>query len=468
MLFKYTAQDKSGKEVNGTIEAESKLKAADKLFNENQLSVISIDKVNEKEESAKTAEKKPVETKKEKSPAEKGKKPGIHIGKSKIQDLVNKVRPEGKKIKSIADAFNAANEWLIMQSKIKAKDKSILFRLLAVMINAGMPILKSLKIMSKQSKNPRMQSIIKDVAESVERGSKFSDALASHEDIFTEAEVGIIAAGEASGQLNKTLSNLAEETEKGAKLKSKVKSAMIYPIAVITILIGAIILVMVKVVPNLQELFTSSGVELPLSTRVLIGGSDFFNASWLIVPNWMLFILVVIGIIFLIKSWRKTKHGAFIWDKLMLKMPIFGVLNTKVALGAFARQLSLLSGSGVSIIRSLEITAHAVGNEVYKKRLLEVREDVEKGISIHKAIEDDPLFPGMVASMIAVGEQTAQLGTVSGKIADFYDDEVATFVKNLSTIMEPAIIVFIGAMVAGLVAAIMQPIMEISDIASKI
>jgi type IV pilus assembly protein PilC len=241
---------------------------------------------------------------------------------------------------------------------------------------------------------------------------------------------------------------------------------MIYPAVVITILIGAVFLVMTMVIPKLGELFAGAGAELPLSTQILVNTSNWFIGNTLIMPNWLWLIFTIVGGVIFISWWKKTPTGKVRWDQFILNLPIFGMLNRKAALASFSRQLALLSDSGVSIVRSLEITANAVGNEVYRLRLLEVKADVERGISIHKSIAGDKLFPDLVVSMIAVGEQTAQLGAVTQKIAVFYDEEVETYVKNLSTIMEPVIIVVIGVMVGGLVAAIMQPIMDLTDVAA--
>ncbi|MCF7846084.1 MAG: type II secretion system F family protein [Candidatus Peribacteraceae bacterium] len=438
MKFNYTARDSKGKEVTGTITAASKLEAADQLFNEKQLNVVTL-------EQAEAKEQKKAPTKKSSDSGE----PTIEAAEPK-KDLIAKI-----------------NDYLAIHTKVKPKDKAVTFRLLAVMINAGLSIVKALKVLAKQSENPKLRIILGDVAKKVEGGSSFSDALKEYSEIFVESETGMIAAGEASGQLNKTLVSLASETEKSASLSKKIKSAMIYPIVVFTVLIGAIFLIMTMVIPKLGELFEGAGTELPLATRILVGTSNWFTASTFIVPNWLLLILTMVGAVAAVSYWKKTPAGKIGWDRLMLKLPIFGQLNQKAALASFARQLALLSDSGVAIIRALEITANAVGNEVYRLRLLETKDDVEQGVTIHKNIANDPLFPDLVVSMIAVGEQTAQLGAVSHKIAEFYDEEVDSFVKNLSTIMEPLIIVVIGTLVGGLVAAIMQPIMDMTDIAAK-
>lgn len=438
MQFNYTARDKKGKEITGTITATSKLEAADRLFNEKQLNVVSLEQSDDHKE------------KRTKTTAKKG-----NSGESKT------ITTEVKK-----GIFDSINNYFVYHTKIKPKDKAVAFRLLAVMINAGLSIVKALKILAKQSENPKLRLVLDDIAKKVEGGISFSDALAEYSEIFIEAEIGMIAAGEVSGQLNKTLVNLATETEKSASLSKKIKSAMVYPAVVLTVLVGAIFLMMTMVIPKLGELFEGAGAELPLATQILMNTSNWFTSATLGIPNWLLLIVTMIIIVVSVGYWKKTPSGKIMWDQLMLKLPIFGTLNKKAALASFARQLALLSDSGVAIIRAIEITANAVGNEIYRIRLLETKEAVEKGVSIHKNIADDPLFPDLVVSMIAVGEQTAQLGAVTHKIAEFYDEEVETFVKNLSTIMEPLIIVVIGTLVAGLVAAIMQPIMDMTDIAA--
>ncbi len=443
MQFNYTARDKKGKEITGTISSVSKLDAADKLFNEQHLNVVSLEQTDGKQKAV--------------TPRQG----------SSVVEKNNDEKVFTTRLQSAKGIINSINEYLAVHTKVKPKDKAVVFRLLAVMINAGLSIVKALKILGKQSENPKLKLVLDDVAQKVEMGSRFSDALADYSEIFVEAEIGMIAAGEASGQLNKTLVNLAAETEKSAGILKKIHSAMIYPLVVLTVLLGAIFLVMTMVIPKLGELFEGAGAELPTSTKILVNASNWFIGYTFILPNWLMLIFMMVGIVAFVNYWKKTTTGKVNWDWLMLHLPIFGQLNQKAALASFARQLALLSSSGVAIIRTLEITANAVGNEVYRLRLLEVKADVEKGIPIHKSINNDPLFPDLVVSMIAVGEQTAQLGSVTEKVATFYDEEVEIFVKNLSTIMEPVIIVVIGTLVAGLVAAIMQPIMDISDIAAK-
>jgi type II secretory pathway component PulF len=264
MKFTYTARDKNGQESTGTIIAANKLEAADQLFNKKQLNVVNLEQVDRK---------------KEKSSNEKG------------DSNLNTHQPK-------KDLITNINDHLAIYTKVKPKDKAVMFRLLAVMINAGLSIVKALKILANQSENAKLRIVLRDVSVKVETGTRFSDALSEHSEVFIESEIGMIAAGEASGQLNKTLVSLATETEKSASLRKKIKSAMIYPIVVLIVMLLATILIMTMVIPKLAELFASAGTELPLSTRILVNTSNWFIAKTFILPNWLLFIAFVIGGIF--------------------------------------------------------------------------------------------------------------------------------------------------------------------------
>ena len=470
MQFSFLAKDAAGADVRGTIEATSKLEAADKLFNEQKLNVVSIDEVGTSADVSIDNLATEAEEKQLNKPLtlDENEATKLHIGEA--QSYVSAEAQANKKfqIKDVQSIGNAINDVLIEYSSVSIKDKVIFFRLLSVMINAGLPIVKALRMLSAQLQNQKFKRILSEIADAVEGGSGFARVLADYDDTFNEAERGVIAAGEASGQLNKSLSDLATSTEKNASLAGKIRSAMIYPIIILVIIVLVTIVVMTMVIPKLSELFTGAGVQLPTSTRILMTTSDWFVGSTLFVPNWLLFLLLIIGAIAGVNAWKKTKSGHLMWDSLMLRLPIVGGLSQKIALANFAHQLSTLTSSGISIIRAIEITANAVGNEVYKQVLLDVKADVESGVPINESISrEEKLFPPLVVSMVAVGEQTAQLATVGSKIADFYDEEINTFVKNLSTIMEPVIIVIVGGLVGLLVAAIMQPIMQIADVATQ-
>lgn len=465
MQFTYTAKDVSGCETSGSIEAESKLEAADKLFNDAHLTVTSLTRPDETSATPAPIAKPSVAP--TMTMADNATR--VHIGSAeRIVKPATPARDTTKDIRSFGDILTQINELTITITSVTTKDKVIFFRLLASMINAGMPIVKSLRNLVEHTQNLRFKRVVASVAEMVERGSSFSKALGEYADVFTDGEIGIIATGETSGQLNAALTELAVQTEKHATLVGKIRSALIYPAVVMMILIGAATLVMVKVIPSMSELFASTGSELPTLTRTLIAISDWFVDSTLGLPHWLLVIAVFPATIAIISAMRRTPEGQMFWDRVFLRTPIVGDLIKKVTLATFARQLSMLTGAGVSILRTLDISARALGNAVYKQRILDVREAVERGVPIHKAIEGDTeLFPSVVVSMIAVGEETAHLGETTKKIAEYYDEEVDRFVGNLSTIIEPIVIVLVGVLVGVLVAAIMQPIMSIADIASQ-
>lgn len=448
MQFDYTAKTADGKTVTGRIDAPSKLAAADKLYAEQQLTVMELVGTDAESRNAATGKVAFGSETASMAPAAAG--PGF--------------------VERLGSFFANLNEIIIDMSGVPSKEKVIFFRLLAVMINAGLPIVKALGLMAEQTKQPRLKKILANVKSDIESGRSLSDALGEYNDVFTDAELGVISSGEASGQLNRALLDLATTSEKSESLKGKIKSALMYPVIILVIVVGVTVVVMTMVVPKLADLFTSAGANLPASTRTLMAMSDWFMSSTMGIPNWLFFFLIIGAIVAGISAFKKSENGKFVWDQLMLRAPIFGTLIQKVALAALSRQLSTLTASGLSIIKALEITANAVGNEVYRRSLLAIRADVESGVSINQAIRQqgaEHLYPPLIVSMITIGEQTAQLSTVMQKVADFYDEEVDTFVKNLSTIMEPMIIVIVGALVGGLVAAIMQPIMQIADVASQ-
>lgn len=362
----------------------------------------------------------------------------------------------------IVDSFKKVNDYLIDHSKVKLRDKATFFRLLAVMMNAGLPLIRSLNTLGVQSeKSPHLAKILFDLARQIEGGRSLSDAMADYPDVFAEAETGVVRAGEASGQLNKTLRSLADEIEKSASVTGKIKGALVYPLVIMILLISVIFLMMIMVVPQMTKLFTQTGAELPLPTRILIGISDFS------VNYWPVILASLAALIFGVGFWKKTRSGKYIWDYMKLKMPVFGSIMQKGALSKFARGFSNLMGSGVPIIKSIEIVAHSIGNEVYKKRLLLTAEDMKRGIPMAENLSESSLFPKILVNMIEVGEQTAQLETVVLKVAEFYDEEIDNVVASLTKIMEPLILVIIGVTVGGLVAAIMLPIIQLTNIAGN-
>lgn len=370
---------------------------------------------------------------------------------------------EVKESGGVAGLFAKINNYLLSKSGVKVKEKADFFHLLSVMINAGIPMVKALQSLVAQLKDsPRMQMIVQSLSDSIEKGGSLSAAMDAYPDVFNEAETGMIESGEASGQLSSVLANLAEDTEKSHMMRAKVKGAMMYPMVIFILLIGVVAAMMILVIPKLKTLFDNLGGELPLITKIVVGMSDFM------VNNTLYILLGVIAFVAFIMFFKKTSEGKFFFDKMKLKLPIFGKLLQKSCLSRFARSLSNLLDSAVTIVRTLEITANSIGNEVYKRRLLLAVEDIKQGIPLAENLSGSELFPPMLVNMIDVGEKTAQLDEITAKVAKFYEDEVDTAVASISKIIEPVILVFIGLTVGTVVAAIMLPIMKLADLSGAL
>jgi type IV pilus assembly protein PilC len=392
----------------------------------------------------------------------------IHIGAQApvMERPVKPVKFEGPVQKT--GLLESINEYLAKMSRVKTADKVSFFRLLATMVNAGISILRALNILSEQAENAHMKTIIKGLVEKIESGSSFSESLSSYPKVFSEAQVGMIESGEASGRLNQTLLQIAIEAEKSSALLSKIKGAMIYPVVVIFIMLGAGFAVMTFVMPKIKEMFTSLGGQLPAMTQAMISVSDFMVGTTMGLSNALWVVLVFIAVVFIFIKWKHTSSGRYLWAEAMFYIPVFGTLSKKVALARFCRGLSTMISSGISIIKALTITAASVDNAVYEKRILQIADDVRQGITMAENMKDDEKhFPAMVVGMISVAEQTAQIDTISEKLAEYYEDEVNDMVKGLSALLEPLIIVVLGAAVGFLVIAVMLPILSASDLASN-
>jgi len=399
----------------------------------------------------------------QKNPENAGKQIRLEISEAKTGKILLR-RKEGLQLTGnpVLDFIRRGNQFFIDHSKIKLRDKATFFRLLAVMMNAGLPLVKSLNTLGVQSeKVPRLAKILFEMARSIEAGKSLSGTMSDYPDVFEDAQIGVVKAGEASGQLNKTLKSLAEEMEKSASITGKIKGALVYPMVIMALLFSVIFLMMIMVVPQMTQLFVQTGLELPLPTQILITVSTFCVNYWPVV------IIGVFGLIFGLGTWKKTRGGKYYWDYMILKLPIFGPIFQKGALSKFARSFSNLMGSGVPIIKSIEIVSYAVGNEVYKRRLLLTAEDMKRGIPMAENMAESKLFPKILVNMIEIGEQTAQLENVVLKVAEFYDEEIDNVVTSLTKIMEPLILVIIGVTVGGLVAAIMLPIIQLTNVAGQ-
>jgi type IV pilus assembly protein PilC len=339
---------------------------------------------------------------------------------------------------------------------VKDKDIVVFTRQFSTMIDAGLPLVQGLEILSEQVESKSLAKALTVIKGDVESGSTYADALKKHPKIFTELYVNMVAAGEAGGILDTILNRLAAYIEKAMKLKKKVKGAMIYPAVVCTIAVAVIAVIMIFVVPTFAKLFSSMGGTLPGPTRLVIGMSNFLaGIGGLIVLG------SLIGIVVIIKQVRKTEKGKKAIDGFLLKLPIFGTILNKVAVAKFTRTLGTLVSSGVPILDGLEITAKTAGNKVIEYAVMEVRKAVAEGKTLEEPLSKAKVFPPMVTHMIAVGESTGALDAMLSKIADFYDDEVDNAVANLTSMMEPLLMVFLGTAVGFIVIAMYLPIFKL-------
>lgn len=340
---------------------------------------------------------------------------------------------------------------------IKMRDIVIFTRQFSTMINAGLPLVQALDILAKQSDNKALADVTRAVVADVESGHTVADALGKHPKAFTDLYVNMVAAGEAGGILDTILMRLATFLEKNDALVRKVKGAMTYPAVIMSVAGIAILVLLIKVIPVFQEMFGSVGMELPLPTRVVIGASQFLQAYW-----WAM-IIAAVGSVFALKAYYKTSAGQLVIDRVLLKFPVLGDLLRKSAVSRFTRTLGTLLSSGVSILDGLEITAKTSGNRVIQDAIMASRASIAGGDTIAAPLQKSAVFPPMVISMIAVGEQTGGLDEMLTKIADFYDEEVDAAVSVLMSLLEPIMIVFLGIVVGGMVVAMYLPIFDMMN-----
>jgi type IV pilus assembly protein PilC len=420
--FSYVAMDQKGKEQKGTIEVASQNEAITRI-REMQLfptKIVEVDKVKEK--SGKQAQ--PVGK-------ARGKKGGMNINIS-IPGL---------------------------GGKVKSKVLTTFTRQLATLVDAGLPLLRGLRVLEKQEKNPTLKSVIGDLSLAIEGGSTFSEALAQHPKIFNRLFVNMVKAGELGGVLEVVLTRLAEFMEKAQKIKGKVIAAMFYPVAVLIVATGILILLMVKVVPSFKSVFENmiEGAQLPAFTRLVLNISD-------VVKNNILMTLGVVAVfIVLFMIFIRTKFGRHAWDKFKLKMPVIGPVVNKVAISRFTRTLGTLISSGVPILQALTIVKETAGNVIVSNAVSAVHESVKEGETITAPLEASGVFPPMVISMVDVGEQTGALPEMLLKIADNYDEEVDNAVAAMTSLLEPIMIIFLAVIVGSIVIAMFLPLIDLMN-----
>ena len=360
------------------------------------------------------------------------------------QILVTQVKEKGKEIAPPK-----------LGGGIKPKDVAIFTRQFSVMIDAGLPLVQCLEILGTQQDNQNFQKVLLAVRQDVEGGASLADAMKKHPKTFDDLYTNMIAAGEAGGILDTILKRLATYIEKAVKLRSQVKSALIYPAAVISIAGLVVWVILWKVIPTFAALFAGLGAQLPLPTRIVITLSNW-------VARLSLFFVagIIVGTI-LFKRYYGTYRGRRVVDGTLLRLPILGLLLRKIAVARFCRTLATLISSGVPILDGLEITARTSGNAVVEDAIMATRKSVEGGQTLAQPLKQSAVFPPMVVQMISVGEQTGALDAMLSKIADFYEDEVDTAVANLMTLMEPVLILFLGVVVGGIVISMYLPIFDL-------
>jgi type IV pilus assembly protein PilC len=414
--------DAHGKETKGTLEVSSQNEAIGRVKEMGLFptKIVEVDKVKEKpaKKGAPAAGAKPA-----------AKKKGVNIN-IKIPGL---------------------------GGKVKSKVLTTFTRQLATLVDAGLPLLRGLRVLEKQEKNPTLKSIIGELALAIEGGSTFSEALAQHPKVFNRLFVNMVKAGELGGVLEVVLIRLSEFMEKAQKIKGKVISAMFYPVAVLIVATGILTILMVRVVPSFKAVFEGMGMTLPAFTRLVLGISEIVKDQFV----YAFAALVAFVIIFNI--FIRTKFGRHVWDKTRLKMPIVGPVVTKVSISRFTRTLGTLVSSGVPILQALTIVKETAGNVIIAQAVTQIHESVKEGETITAPLEASGIFPPMVVSMVDVGEQTGALPEMLLKIADNYDDEVDNSVAALTSLLEPIMIVFLAVVVGSIVIAMFLPLIEMMN-----
>lgn len=371
----------------------------------------------------------------------------------RIQPIPTRVREKGKGLEKeiTLPGFGV---------KVTAHDVMLFTRQFATMIDAGLPIVQGLEILSQQSENKAFRNIIRVIKQDVEGGFTLADALKKHPKAFDDLYVNMVAAGEVGGVLNTILNRIALFIEKSAKLKSKVKGAMIYPCTIVVVAVGVVTILLLYVIPVFAELYGGMGKALPAPTQITIDMSNWFRAY---------FVYMAIGVGILVAALRfyyKTPQGRMVIDGLMLKMPIIGDLLRKVAVARFSQNMSILLSSGVPILDGLAITAKTAGNKVVEQAIMDARVSISQGKTVAEPLTESKIFPPMVCQMVAIGENTGALDAMLKKVADFYEDEVDNSVANLTSLMEPLIMVVLGVILGGLVISMYLPIFQLGSLVS--
>jgi type IV pilus assembly protein PilC len=372
--------------------------------------------------------------------------------KAELQNLLRRQQITPTKMSEKGKEFNLPT----FGGGVNAKELAIFTRQFSVMIDAGLPLVQCLEILASQQENQTFQKVLVGTRGSVEGGATLSAAMRQYPKVFDPLYFNMVEAGETGGILDTILQRLSTYIEKNVKLQRAVKSALVYPVGVLTVAAGVITLLLWKVVPIFATLFAGLGVDLPLPTKIVIGLSNFIGSIF-----GLLILVAIAGIAIGLKVWYGTQQGRYAIDATILRLPVLGILMRKIAVARFTRTLGTLISSGVPILEGLDITAKTAGNAVVERALKRVRKSLEEGKSLTEPLKDSEVFPGMVTQMIAVGEQTGAMDAMLQKIADFYEEEVDAAVKDLLTALEPVMIVFLGLVVGGVVISMYLPLFSL-------
>lgn len=373
-----------------------------------------------------------------------------------ITIVSNKLRQMGYYVIDIKEQGLGQKEiTLPFSNKVKSKDLTVFSRQFATMISAGLSLTKCLAVLAEQTQSKPLKKVIEAVLQDVEQGNALSEAMAKHGTVFPPIFINLVRAGEAGGILDRVLLRVAEHFEKEASIKSKIKSAMAYPVAMFTFSILITFVLITFIVPVFVNMFNDMGGTLPLPTQILLALSNFMRKSWFVL------IPALFGLAYAFKVYKKTDKGRAQFDKFKLRLPIFGELVKKMAVSRFSRTLGTLMASGVPILQALDIVAESAGNTVVANAVKNSRASIKEGDMISKPLAKEPIFSPMVVQMISIGEETGALDSMLAKIADFYDEEVANMVEALTSILEPVMIVVMGLIVGGIIISLYMPMFQI-------
>ena len=379
---------------------------------------------------------------------------GDRVGAS-VDEVARSLQKEQVTVISVAPKKMAPSIPFLKREKVRLKELAVYSRQLSVLIDAELPLIQSLTILAEQQKNKYFKKVINTIKDDVEAGSTLHQAKRKHPKVFDDLYCNLVGSGEQSGSLDVMLRRLAEYIEKTVKLRSQVRQAMIYPVAIIIFAIIVAIFLLWKVIPVFASIFIELGADLPLLTAVVVKMSNF-------VQSYIIFIVLgIIAFVLLFRYYRKTPQGRWTVDRLLLKLPLFGKLLNKVAISRLTRTMATLISGGVPMLESLKITSSTAGNVLIEKQIMETRRLVSEGKTLHDAFKEAGNFPLMLTQMVNVGEATGTLDEMLTKLANFYDDEVETSVAALLSIMEPVLLICVGGMVGSLVVSMYLPIFSL-------